>query len=139
VQAAIAWFAREASSWSRFIDVCSFVAQDRDRPANDVVWLFGDQHRAYLQRVIETLDSASEVGAALATATSAASVGVGSGADKYQALAEQVAEILDLPVDVALVHVRTACSDHGLYDQEVIDDATTYANGGARPAWMVRP
>lgn len=55
VQAAIAWLAQTSATWEQFVTVCEFVKQDRDRPASEVVWLFGDQHLAYLDRVLAAL------------------------------------------------------------------------------------
>lgn len=55
VQAAVAWLAQTGATWEQLVTVCEHVKQDRDRPAHEIVWLFGDQHHAYLDRVLAAL------------------------------------------------------------------------------------
>lgn len=55
VQAAVGWLAEKGATWEGLTLLCEHVRSDVDRPAHDLVWLFGEQHRAYRESVVAHL------------------------------------------------------------------------------------
>jgi hypothetical protein len=127
VQAAISWLAHGAT-WMQFIAVCEYVQQDRDRPATDLVWLFGDQHRVYLQNIVDTLSAPTSL-SAVSTPMAA------SDNAEHRELAEQVAALLGFEAE-AMRPVVVQARSSGVFAHEILSETRAFIAGGPRPDWM---
>lgn len=126
VQAVASWLVR-GGTWTQFVAVCEYVQQDHDRPAADIVWLFGDQHRGYLQRVVDMLSRR--------TTQSAAAAQTAADETEHRELAAQVAALLGTE-ESATTPLVVQARRSGVFAHEILAEARAFASGGARPDWM---
>lgn len=129
VQAAVGWLAR-GGTWAQLLAVSEYVQQDRDRPTSDLVWLFGDQHRVYLQRVVDTLSQATQEATPVDASTETTPVDA-----EHRELAAQVAALLGADEGETTTIVVQARRS-GVFAHEIVAETRAFVSGGPRPDWM---
>lgn len=116
----------EANGWDfvTYSQLCRWVAADPSAPSNKR-WLFTPQCDEYRARAI----------AAMQTQPAEAPKQVEPASDATRELTEKVASLLRVSVESVIDDVTRALA-RGNRPAEIVDEATSYSSGGAKPKWL---